>query len=540
MTFQSSMHLTFKAALATSVAFLFVTASPAYAADPNNPARIPDKISNYECVSDGWNIEVLQFPTGQDIVRFKGQNIITETLRTLPDGWAPDPYFPTGLDQATFFPDIVQDNTKPNNGRVCDTSDNSIIGYGQSYVVLKRNNRENWQNTQIEWEGDAHNLIGLSAGQVLGKFRNSLARQPNAGPLPPLDMCVSANPICFSASAPSLDRGPDAFAIMDMEMRAMEADITSRLGNDSWGEHIEDLNGLSVSWVKALESLGIVNTPAIRDNMRPRNADGGQFIFKKLVSNASALTLTVEPDEDLPLAIRNETGGITWVYPSKTTNPPGTSWPTSNHVDQLQPANFGMPGDNFPNPDYCPENDPRVSAYIPQYISVSDIVLELGSDIKYLTDQQMEVIESKGWKITEALKDWEEDDWQNSIAENPNMRRLTYDCEAPKMERSSVGQGRSASRMMDVNASRDGINCKVKDVAYYDALIEKMIVVNPVIGSLANHPCNQLRAVTGSMSNSISLPSIKSPAVRAPLKVVPKKAIRSQSREPLAPIEKDE
>jgi len=511
-------YLGFKRTLATSVVLLASAVQPANAVDPNNPSRIPEKVMNFSCVSGGWNIEVKQYDTGQDSVHFSGVNIITETLRALPTGWAPDPYFPPGIDQATFFPEIVQDVTKPHNGRVCDTSDGSIIGYGSSYVVLKRNNDEDWQYTQIDWEGEADNLVGLSAGQVLKKFRHSLATQPNAGPLPPSNMCASANPICFSGSAPTLNRGPDAFDILDMDLWAMDADVLTYLRDDNWGEHLEDLNGLTVTWAKALNSLGIVNTTEIRDNMRPTYFDDGKFIFRKLESSAP-VGLTLVEDVDVPLVLRDESGGYTFVYPSKTTNPAGTSWPTSNHVDQLQPARLGMPGPGYPNPNYCAENDPSNPAYIPQYISDPNVLLELGSDLKYLTDAQTSRIESKGWKITDAMKDWTDEDFQNSIPENPTMRRATYDCEMPDRIEAGSSQTRSAFTGEDSVDNVAGINCKIKDVAYYDGLIDRLIVVNPAIGSLNNHPCKKARNLSNTLSNGLALPAQKKPALRAPVGV---------------------
>lgn len=42
--------------------------------------------------------------------------------------------------------------------------------------------------------------------------------------------------------------------------------------------------------------------------------------------------------------------------------------------------------------------------------------------------------------------------------------------------------------------------CDTKDEAYYDALIDRLIVVNPLLGRLQDHPCNQFKAVTGSMT----------------------------------------
>lgn len=547
MTLKPSKHMTFKAALTTSVMSIFLTTSPSNAADPNNQPRIPEKVWNFECVSEGWMIKVHQFDTGQDHVLFDGDSVITETLRELPDGWAQDPNLLPLATQAIHFPPIVQDTTKPNNGLVCDTSDNSVIGYGQPYVVLRRRNEADWSSAYIEWEGQARELIGLNAGEVLEKFRKKFERDPNAVPLPPKNMCTSFKQDCVSLNTPIYDRSPDAFAIMDMLYHKMEADIQSYLDYDSWGENLGDLKGLSTQWVKTLDALGIANADAIRENMRPRPGKHGTYIFRRLESTYTGLTLKVMDDIDIPLVKKDEFDNITFIVPSKTTNAPGTSWPTSNHVDQLQPGFFGRLGHRYPNPDYCAENDPNNAAYIPQYMSDPDVLLELGLGIKYLTDSQISLIESKGWRITEAMKHWTSDDFQNSIPNNPSLRRATYDCILPAsaMATSSNGaQRRSALSGGNLIIHLDSLRhpdaiCKIKDIAYYDELIERMIIVNPIIGNVINHPCNA-RKLTGTMSESIHLPAQKMPAIRAPIKSAPQKVRRSQVRKTPLPTETNE
>lgn len=476
-----------------TVSMLALLAAPAvHAADPNAVPNNIVKKQRYSCDLKGWSIEITEFERGPERVRFQGESRITTVRRGAPSGWGPDPYYnPNWGPEMQLFSPIVYDPLKPNGGKVC-ASDMSVIGYDQRYYILTERSPYPWAHTQIQAMLEVENIIDLNPTQILEKFRGPLTRQasPNAGPLPSTEemagFCESPTR-CFESNVPQSDNRRDSFQILDMLMHEMDADIAYYLGESQWGEHKEDLMGLSSQWISTLDSLGIANSAAIRENMKPRpGPDGGTFIFRKLESSApiSLIKIDFDDEEELHLIIR----------PSKTTNLAGTSWPTSNYVDQTQPPTNGMPGDNTPNPNYCAENSPRDPKYIPQYISDSNVILELGRELKYLTDDQMERIEEKGWKITEGLKNWTPEDWQNSIAENPRMRRLTHNC----------------------ILQRDGSQpiCETKDIAYYDALIDRMIVVNPVIGTLENHPCNKPRRLTGSVNeNALSL--MKSPAAFA-------------------------
>ncbi len=516
------MKKTFLLGLASASLLVLSSVHTASAADPNSQPRVPKKVTNFTCVSEGWDIEVKEYDTGQDQVRFTGMPQIVQIVRELPTGWTPNP---SKGESAVFHDEIVEDVTKPNNGKICAT-DGSVIGYGQDYVTMTRKNDQPWNHTQAFWEGDVSNVSFLDAGQVLKKFRPYLSQQVNVGPLPTSDHCASAQPVCSFAGPTTTDYsdsaapGMNRISMTDLAASDMSgSDIFYYLRGPDWGSHVADLHGFTYSWIRVMDNLGIINSSAVRQSMLPTPAaDGSTFIFKRLeLPTYDMIPLIEEDDDDLELIIV-----------PRTVASNGGSWPTSNRVDQSQPPIFQG---GRPNPNYCPQNDPGNDAYIPQYLSDPAVVVELSNDLRFLTEAQLERIEDTGWRITRGQKDWEDEDFANAIPENPSLARPTYDCMAP-MATTMANRPQTRSRTAQPGRadSQAGMVCKTKDVAYYDALIARLIVVNPVIGNVMNHPCNKVKNLMGGAAKPMTAPK--------PASVVLQKPARSLSAQPrkMAPV----
>lgn len=310
------------------------------------------------------------------------------------------------------FGPIVGDPNKPNNGRVCAT-DGSGIGYGQNYYILTKYVDTPWKNTQIIARLDIENTLGLDAGQILAKYRGPLTNQAsvNAGPLPPTNFCASAvlEFGCFSGRPETnTEAGADygmmgRVSIVDIAMNnpgASAADIYHYMRGDAWGTDIADVRGMTGPWVSVLENLGIINTPAIIRRMKGEVAgiaarhDGGRLIIRKIETKHSYdIIPNIDDDDDLQLIIKPKV------------KPALGSWPTNQLVDQTQPAAFPNPGgEGTPNPNYCAANDPYSTSYIPQYMADQEVILELDTDIWFLSDAQLDRIEDTGWRITEKQK----------------------------------------------------------------------------------------------------------------------------------------
>jgi len=479
------------------------------------PARLPDSITTFSCGSGGWAITVKQYKSGQDTIEFDGLSHTTTIAADLPNQWAPDPFYPPSSSEPELirYPPITHNNARPNGGRVCGTG-GSGIGYGQNYYQFRQNSSEDWQNTQIEVNLTASNTLGLSATEMLEKFRGSLSRHANGQSIPASDTCQSEIPCNWGGSGGTSSGGGAVVPTMnriswtDLAMSEMSGDDIFHLLNDQkWGTDQVDLEGLTVPWVKVLSNLGYIDPQTARDVLKPPHESGGKFIFRHIESNNSyTLSPIIEDDDELELIIRPK------VKSEHTRN--GQSWPTSTKVDQSIEQAFFVPGKGFePNSNYCPENSPKDPAYIPQYVADPNVIVELDQDLKYLTDDQIERIENTGWRITESMKEWSNQDFYNSVPENPNLRRPRYECLADRAQlatsmssstntaqtRSSTNRRSSTGRFAATQLAQNQKNCKIKDIAYYDALIERIIIVNPKIGSVLNHPCNK-RKFSGSVA----------------------------------------
>lgn len=494
------------AALTTMACGLF--AGDAFAADPNNPARLPTKTWNWECIDEGWEIEIQEFDVGQDIVTFQGSPWITKTRHgnTIPAWFRRDYTYADGMlspPPEVEFKTVVEDATKPNNGKLC-SDDGYVIGIGAQYVILRARNSEDWKHTFIQSEGVADNLIGLNAGDVMERFRARLASKRNAGPLPPTTTCPSARSACFLGIVPAMPEGMGVGGLRRTSLADVGYDMATMSGQDiylmmrgpEWGTSIEDLNGLSVNLATTLANLGIINTSEIVQDIKGnRGTSGmdGNFVFRQLESSYHPTMLVIDDGEDdLQLYIRpklNSTGE------AGVGGAGSGSWPTNQSVDQ-SPRPFSGPLHlRVANPNYCAQNDPRSDSYMPHYLPDSKVMLELYEDYAYLTGAQEDRIEQTGWAISEKSRAWNDEQWAKTIIENPNGRRLEYGC---MLLDTGISPG----------APKEGIkvNCQTKDVAYYDALIDRLIVINPALnGSVANHPCNALRRAAGSVRPAASL-----------------------------------
>lgn len=483
-----------RALLAGAVSALSLFAGTAWAENSNSGFVAGEREATgtrytYVCERGAFSISIFEADQGQDTVTFSGSPLSQMTVRSLGSYGDINPN--VGESFTTHGP-IVEDINQPNLGRQCDVSNGSVIGYGETYYRLTHRNSNAWNDTQISVDGtDLPARFGSAAG-ALNYYRNMLARNGNGQILPMQCRDVACN---FSGTgmgnggpAPSAP-GMGRVSMTDLAMSDLSGqDIFHTLRGANWGSNLQDLDGLFYSWISVMDSLGMLNESALRQQLDQRSGNhaDGTFIFRNLRGASIEMLVPLEIDDDEPEYLLDQNGEPMMFLAPVLMNDVNGSWPTSQFVDQSTPP--VMPGGR-PNPNYCAANDPSNSAYIPLYMTDNDVVLELASELQYLTDAQIDEIEDKGWKISAAMGDWDEAQWQASVVTNPNVRRPTYDCVLS-----------ASGRVRDQTPE----SCRTKDVAYYDALIDRLFVLNPELASVESHPCHGHRGSAGQVSTSVS------------------------------------
>ncbi len=409
--------------------------------------------------SYGYRITALNFDDGTSSINFSGTRELFFKDRDLQS------YRPFGL-QESF--ELV---TVPNNGSqqaVCLT-DGSWIGSGETYYEITKIIPKPWSGTYATWVGAMHlnDILDINnAAEALSAYRSYL-QGVTSDPLPsqwgPNDSvaCTAGNPF-GTAAEPGDDVPIDPMNRVSMTEVAMNhsslsgQDIFNMFRGEAWGTHPEDISGLTMNWIRTLNSLGIINGPLIAQNIRDRWTNGldGRFIFKKLELPIHPSLELLPVDEDVEELL---------ILP-KTTTTRG-SYPTNLYVEPIPPVI--MPGGR-PNPNYCAE-----LKAIPLYLVDPKVMLELVEDVEYLTYNQLNRLQDE-----KKLRFWEEYNQAVNGGENYDYPYLGYG-EIP-------GLVYSARKVI---YHRDG-GTTPKDEAYYDALIDRLIVLNPILdGNKFNHPC---------------------------------------------------
>ncbi len=413
---------------------------------------------SWSCPSDGYSINAVNYRSGGSAINYYGNTYLQYRTREITS------YQPFALNES------FNALTAPNNGQansICLT-DGSWVIVGETYYDISKYSHKPWANTSSHWEGGSNLTLSdiNSAAQALNLFRSRLSANAN-GPLPTGCHNIPCSSHGSSSGEGSDEVEIDPFGRVSMVEFAMNnpffsgQDIFNYFRGDTWGTHREDLSGLSLNWISTFDNLGIINGPAIAQEIR--DSYNGNFIFKK-IEIESYHTFDLTPvDEDVEELL---------ILPRQSNYNAG-SFPTNLFYGV--PRYSFMPGGRL-NPNYCVQLDPRSSSYIPVYLVDSEVLIELTNEVEYLTYIQLDRIESeKNIKIWEQYESNVSHDGYGYGDEPERITyppRIEYDCHWP--------------------TSRDtyGLICQTKDVAYYDALIDRLIILNPLLnGNEFNHPC---------------------------------------------------
>ncbi len=431
---------------------------------------------SWTCESDGYTIRAVNYVDGETAIDFTTRDKLAYKARSLIS------FRP--FDIAESFQTIIlpQNNIQ----QVECLTDGSWVASGDTFYHILKNNTKSWSGTSAHWEGSQQtSLLDIeNAAQALQLFGSKLASMAN-GPLPSgcRDIaCVHSS----TADGPDLE-WEDPMHRISMHTVAMShpelsgQDIFQFFRGDVWGQHEADLEGLSLPFIATLDNLGIIDGQAIKQEIlnRWRHGIDGRFLFKKLeIPKVPVIDFMPEDDSADQLIILPK---------PKNYNPEG-AFPTNQYVRPIK--RVVMPFGRL-NPYYCAQNDPLNPAYIPQYLVDPKVMLELVTDVTYLTEEQLYRIEDE-----KNIAMWEQYD-RVSEDENGTIKypagygdaefapyppRLKYNC-----------------HMTEPTKNTDAyLQCDTKDEAYYDALIDRLIVVNPILnGNVANHPCNQAASLPG-------------------------------------------
>lgn len=486
--------------LALSFYFSFGLTPSAYAVDPNAPQGQLKSQYTWICKRSGYKLTVTNYYHASPSVTFQG----------LSEMEVPTTDITSFMPIRTYLNEQSTQHTAiyaPNQHKICDPVNGAFIQNGDQYYMLKKRIGHPWSGARISYRADAVGELPTvfeDAASVLNYYRASLMRHGNGEQLPSGCLDKTCVEVALHYDRPVASDGWYRASMVYIAMNHPELsgqDIFNYVRGTPWGSNEADLVGLTPAWINVLSNLHIINAEAIKQQILNRNqpvpdANGGTFIFKKIETPYINMTLMpVENEEEHLIIMPKNTHGAT--------QSGCASWPTCAAAPGKGVIQHHI-GPDFagPPPPVCSEDVPGSAAYVPRYLADSNVMAELIADVEYLTEAQINRINhDKGWNIGKLKSDWTEEMWQNSVPENPNRRRLTYDCVKPRT--------RSNTRIAHVNADiNTGVmNCKTKDIAYYDALINRMFVVNPKIGAIRNHPCEikKRNAMFKALKNSKNL-----------------------------------
>jgi len=416
--------------------------------------------------SYGYTIEALNYDDGTSSIRFSGnQRLIFKDVSF--QSYEPFAYL-EGFEAITI----------PNNNQqqaVCLT-DGSWASSGDTFYIITKSNHYPWSVTYGIWTGASHlnDILNIgSAAEALDAYRSFIA-QSTSDPLPPQwgpydDIpCTAGNPFGTVADA-SAEPEIDPMHRVSMHTVAMNdpslsgQDIYNFFRSEAWGNNPQDVRGLSMQWLRTLNSLGIINGPQIAQNIKDQWRTGidGRFIFRRVEIDFHPVLELLPVDESreelliLPKPILNRRG----------------SYPTN--------LKYGYSPRELPpvgalNPNYCRELDSVFKdTYIPTHLVDPEVLLELTEDVEFLTYAQLNRLQDEM-----KLPFWGE--YNKAVN---NGRREPY-----------MGYGEIPGLVYPARKrilQRDGLYIG-KNEAYYTTLIDRLIILNPLLnGNLFNHPCFQ-------------------------------------------------
>ncbi len=470
------------------------------ALDTHNGKRIYNS-KGFKCDRGGYSILIYNYVDGTCSVNFRGHMFLSYNTISVTSF---RPFNGIGEEYTRF---VAPDQ----RFQIC-LNDGYYVEPRTPYYNIKKRNRNSWAAGIVTWVGSVRvSLVDLVTIQdVLTFYKRKLEANANGVVIPSGCQDKLVCNTGGSGSGPdygaSIGVGAPRVSITELTMNNPGLDTYDAIrlwkgqGN-GFGNSFDDIDGLTSNWVTTMNNLGIINYRNIRNTIISSGTsnweDQRKFVFKKLeISTNYKLDLIVVDDDfdDLQLIIRPK---IDFPNFRPKQNPyPCISWPSCLEVNQNIAAKIGPLHLQKDNPDYCAANDPSSDSYIPMYVSNSAAIIELFAEVEYLTSSQLDLIQSKGVDIIGSYNELSAEQELNSVSNKPNKERVRYDC---YMSTNVAVKSMNTVSIKDVNGIRAGEKCKIKDVAYYDALIKRMIIVNPAIGSIKNHPCNKIKLVKMNM-----------------------------------------
>ena len=484
------------------ILYLLLATQPLFA-KLQNPKEVISAQS-WGCSSDGWSLTVTNFKDGTATVSFHGYGEVYFRDVSLASY---EPFLAPPLESYETHYASAQPH------QICMKHRGFFVNPGEKYYSITKKSHKPWKNTVIDAQMSSNDLpIDFnSAAEAMAHYHGILGQHANGQAVPTSCGEQECQVNATGSGTNNEDNDPmNRVSITDIMINNPEISTVDAINlwkgtGSNWGNSEEDIKGLSINWVKVLGNLGIINTQQIKKQILDRwhqvDDQGRHFVFKKLEHKKMEFLPLVDDDEDITFLI----------LPKKKLPSNALTWPTGLFIKNQKEKPFYRQGQ--PNPAYCPENDPLNDRYIPQYVSDSNVLMELVNDIDFLTEDQLNKLkDEKGIDSFAYLEDLPEQQQQNSMLYRPNKSRIKYDCH--------IAENQSKTENLQAVEV-----CKTKDVAYYDQLINKLIVLNPELhGNINNHPCKQARIAKPVKA----IKQIQSPKKPRILKVPVKKIKKAQ------------
>ncbi len=491
----------------TVSASFFVSSVPAHSACSECPAAL--EVRTYHCESGGWTLSISNF-SNKSLIRFSVSDLKQDIATALPG----DAFNNLGVSFTTHrSPNAPQKICRPNGFWVPADS---------TYYVIRRPNplRDTVQGFTKQLPGISTSIFD-NPSIAISHYRQKIANWSGVN-ISQIPSHCDDNRCQVSSTSNSGVSGYDPhFGRISMAQIAFNnpglsgADIFAMFRGPSWGSSGDDLLELTPAWGRVLYNLGYISHKALLENNA--NYVPGKFIFRKLEHTPTNYNFEIEEDPEISLIdnkpkgtfvfrkiessytyelevmdidddsfilVPDGQGGLMeqrprWVSipkPEFINKGSGKSWPTGKKLGQVNPTTGGGHLAK-PNPYYCkPLDEPSSDVYIPPYVHDSNVFAEIVTDIQFLKPYQLQKLEALGLRagrILQAQGDAvEQNSWyfySDSSAENRLLPpRPQYNCKTKAATQSSC----------------------FKDDAYYDQLINRLVVLNPVLnGSIGNHPC---------------------------------------------------
>jgi len=485
--------------------FLSGLSSPAQAVC--SECQVPDEVRTYHCESGGWTLSISNFEN-KSVIRFSTSDLKQDIATALPDD---------AFDVGVSFTTHVSPNTPQ---KIC-RPDGFWVPVDTKYYVIRRHNplRDAVSGFTKQLPGISESIFA-SPSTAISYYREKIARWSGVDVSKIPSHCDDKKCQTSSSSNHVNDTYDPNWGRVSMAQIALDnpslsgADIFAMFRGPSWGSSGDDLLELTPAWGKALYNLGYINYQALLQNNAmyvprhfifrkiphtfgnynlevepPTEVDlieskpKGTFVFRKIETNYTYELEVEEIDDDPSILVPDGQGGYKPEIPKWASIPKpdyinvgdGKSWPTGKKIGQVNSMTGGGVTAK-PNPYYCKALDePSSDVYIPPYVHDSTVLGEIITDIQFLKPYQLQKLETLGLRAEKILQNQGDAVVQKSwyyYSNNPTENKKL---------------SARPQRICDRNATQSGC---FKDDAYYDALISRLVVLNPVLnGNVGNHPC---------------------------------------------------